>query len=828
MRIKTGLVSAKGPLWGGGLVSASVEHSGIAWRVVVRKKRFIGASMLALAVGQAGGIAHAQVVAQTGPATAPPKGVEEVIVTASKRSEKLQKVPMSIQVLDTKALDQLHINNFQDYLKFLPSLTAQSEAPDTTTLYLRGIASGAEGNHSGPLPTVGSYLDEQPITTIGGTLDVHVYDIARIEVLPGPQGTLYGASSEAGTVRIITNQPKIGVFEAGYDLEGNMDRGALGGVAEGFVNIPINSQAAIRLVAFDEHDAGYIDNVAGTRTYTTSGASVNNNGLVKNNFNPVDTVGGRAALRYDINDDWSITPNAMFQDLRDSGTFGYVPAEGDLKTERFQPDSDHDRWVQAGATLQGKVGNFDLTYSGGFFVRDDVSRSDYTDYSIFYDAIYGSGANWQNASGNPLARPLQEIDGKDHYTKESNELRLASPDSDRLRFIVGAFQEVQTHRIIVDQVIQGFGPQIAVPGWPNTIWLTDQLRTDRDEAVFGELAYDILPSLTLTAGVRPYWYDNSLKGFFGFSEGYDALTGFNSGEGSTGQNCLAGQHFDEAPCVDLNKTTTGSGETHKVNLTYKIDDQRLVYFTYSTGYRPGGINRNGNYAPYNEDTLTNYELGFKSSFLDRRLHFNMAIYDEDWNQFQYAFLGPNSLTIIGNAPGANVKGAEFQADLRPTDHLILTAGATLTDAELSQNLCQHVGETCTASQAQAPASTQLPYTSRFKGNLTARYTFPVFDWNANVQGSVVYQTSAQAALLLNDANGQNEVAVLGHMPDYATFDFSTGIERNKLSLSLFVKNAFDRRGETNRGVTCTIGICSTVYVYPVQPMTVGIRLAQRF
>jgi outer membrane receptor protein involved in Fe transport len=200
----------------------------------------------------------------------------------------------------------------------------------------------------------------------------------------------------------------------------------------------------------------------------------------------------------------------------------------------------------------------------------------------------------------------------------------------------------------------------------------------------------------------------------------------------------------------------------------------------------------------------------------------------DWNMFQYAFLGPNSLTIIGNAPGANVKGAEIETDFRPTDQLTLTGGATITDAALSQNLCLTANETCSAAAAQAPASTRLPYVSNFKGNLTARYDFPLFNWDANVQGSAVYQSSSQAELLSNDANGQNEKAIVGAMPGFATFDFSAGMERNKLSLSLFVKNAFDRRGELNRGVSCTIGICSTVYVYPIVPMEVGLRLSQRF
>jgi outer membrane receptor protein involved in Fe transport len=145
----------------------------------------------------------------------------EIIVTAEKREESLQSVAMSVQAIDTKHLDQLNINGFGDYVKFMPAVTFQTTGPNQTTLYMRGISSGDNANHSGPLPSVGSYLDELPISTIGGTLDVHIYDVARIEVLPGPQGTLYGASSEAGTMRIITNKPSTDGFSAAYDLQGN-------------------------------------------------------------------------------------------------------------------------------------------------------------------------------------------------------------------------------------------------------------------------------------------------------------------------------------------------------------------------------------------------------------------------------------------------------------------------------------------------------------------------------------------------------------------------------------------------------------------------------
>src|SRR3954470_23219676 len=193
----------------------------------------------------------------------------EIIITATKREENLQNVPISVQVLGNRKLDQLNISNFEQYTKQLPSVTFQNfGAPGFTVVYMRGVATGGDGNHSGSLPSVGSYLDEQPITTIGGTLDVHIYDVARIESLAGPQGTLYGASSEAGTIRIITNKPELGVTTGRMDAELNkVAHGGVGGKLEGMINLPIASNIAFRASAFYQHDAGYIDNVHGTRSY---------------------------------------------------------------------------------------------------------------------------------------------------------------------------------------------------------------------------------------------------------------------------------------------------------------------------------------------------------------------------------------------------------------------------------------------------------------------------------------------------------------------------------------------------------------------------------
>ena len=165
--------------------------------------------------------------------------LEEVVVTAQKRSEDLQKVPISLQVLGSEKLEQLQVSSFDDYAKFLPSVSFQSLGPGQAQLYFRGIASGNDGLHAGSLPATGLYLDETPVTTIAGSLDVHVYDIARVEALAGPQGTLYGASSLSGTLRIITNKPDPSKFSAGYDVKADkFGKGDGGGGFEGFVNIP--------------------------------------------------------------------------------------------------------------------------------------------------------------------------------------------------------------------------------------------------------------------------------------------------------------------------------------------------------------------------------------------------------------------------------------------------------------------------------------------------------------------------------------------------------------------------------------------------------------
>ncbi|MEP6967645.1 MAG: TonB-dependent receptor, partial [Pseudomonadota bacterium] len=774
----------------------------------------------------------------------------ELIVTASKRAENIQSLPLSIQAIDTKKLDELNITSFQDYVKFVPSLQAnQGGPPNTSIIYMRGISDGGNGNHSGPQPSVGTYLDELPVTTIGGTLDVHIYDIARIEVIPGPQGTLYGASSEAGTLRIISNKPSTAGFSGGLDVQGNVvDHGSEGYVLEGFVNIPITSFAAIRLVAFDEHDAGWIDNVFGQRFYPTPNTIIDNAAFVKKDFNPVDTFGARAALKIDLGANWTVTPQVIAQDTRARGVFAFEPSAGDLQVQRFGPDSDHDRWVQAGLTINGKIGRYDLTYAGGYFNRLVNSLFDYTDYSVAYDQTGGYAKYWcstidprgkcSRGRGVILPNPQQEIIGRDYFEKGSNELRIASPASDRFRFIAGLFQERQTHWIIQNYEIQGLDPAISVTGWPNTFWLTNQNRIDRDEAAFGEATFDITNKLSVTGGIRYYHYDNTLYGFAGFNDTFYSHTGqFHCAD-------FPGQTFRNAPCVNLNKEVAASGETHKANVTYRIDGDRLVYFTYSTGYRPGGVNRIPEIPNYVADSLTNYEVGWKTSWFGRSLRWNGALYDEEYDKFQFAVtFPPNSLTGVENAPSARILGAETSVDWRATEHLTLSGGAAYNHAVLAADFCgvEPSGQpiaNCAGLPILATKGQQLPYTPRFKGNVTARYAWDMMGWNAHAQASVEFQTRTFPALRTGD------IDALGVMPGFAAADFAVGADRGKTSVEVFVKNAFDERGQTNRFSECdlcqapspkpkfaippALQVAPAIYVSTIMPLTVGIRIGEKF
>lgn len=407
--------------------------------------------------------------------------IEEITVTAQKRAENLQEVPISIQTLGNETIAELNIQNFQDYVRMLPTVAmtpSLGAGSSFSGVYMRGIATAGDGQATTSQPSVGMYLDELPITTIQGNLDVHMYDIARVEALAGPQGTVYGASSQAGTIRVITNRPDPGEFSAGYAVEGNIvDADDTGYVLEGFVNLPLGEKAAIRLVGWSRSDAGYIDNVRGERTYTvvladpTDDITINNDEFAKDNYNTQDTVGGRAALRIDLNDNWTVTPSVMAQKQENKGSWGddlssFTP--GDFAVTHFNPEFTNDEFSMVGLTIEGKVGNLDLVYAGSYLDRSVDGSFDYSDYSYWYDAIYTTGyyanLHFDNA-GDPIP-PTARFTNDDNYTKENHEIRISTDPDRRVSGMLGFFWQHQYHDFEQHWEVAGLADVMLMDGGP--------------------------------------------------------------------------------------------------------------------------------------------------------------------------------------------------------------------------------------------------------------------------------------------------------------------------------------------------------------------------
>lgn len=772
--------------------------------------------------------------------------VGDIVVTATKREENLQDVPISVQALGEERLEELGITDFEEYAQHLPTLSySPSYGPGYNRPFMRGVASGENGNHSGSMPSVGTYLDEQPITTIVGNLDMHLYDVSRVEVLAGPQGTLYGASSQAGTVRIITNRPDPSEFSAAYDVELNATRfGGFGQIGEGYVNIPLSDRVAVRMVGWAEHDDGYIDNRLGSRFYETcdfdagclgTGPVDENSDVADQNYNSVDTWGGRIALGIDLNESWTVTPQIMGQHQRTDGVFAQQSDVGELAVMHFFPEWNEDSWIQGALTIEGQINNFDIVFSASRLSRDVDSNQDYADYGYFYDVFAGYGCYFvDNASagsvcdtatggarlGNPI-NPGQQVEGRDHYDRETYEFRIASPADSRIRAIAGLFYQISDHEIHQRYYFsENFRDDYEVTGWPNTIWLTEQTRTDEERAVFGELSFDITESLTATVGMRAYETENSLVGFFGFGAGFSSSTGES-------QCFLPLTPFRGAPCTNLDASTSETGQLYRANLQWKLDDDRMLYATYSEGFRPGGINRRGSFGPYEADFLDNYEIGWKTDWADGRLRWNGAIFHQVWNDFQYAFIstGSSGLTQIQNAGDAEIDGIETEITWVPVDGLRINAGATYLSTELTS-----------AEITGTEVGSELPVSPDLKFDITARYEFPLGNWEAFMQGGATYIGERQTSILTLGPDSDAEL--LGTLPEYWTADISAGIEQNGLSITLFVDNVFDERGINGRYTECAVGTCGApplgdaldgvFYDVVARPMTAGVRVGQRF
>ena len=763
-------------------ISASPKISPIAnavrQQVSGNRRQYIAAALiggalampqLALAQSESGGV------------------LEEIVVTATKRAENLQDIPISVTALSADTIKNLGIVDFDGYAQMIPTLSYKSVGPGTATLIMRGLSDGGDGNASGSQPSVGLYLDEAPVTTIASNLDIHIYDIERIEALAGPQGTLFGASSQSGNLRIITNKPDTENFAAGIDLGAFAVTGGDESYSlEGFVNLPISDNVAIRLVGWYLDEGGYIDNTAGTRNYTLEGgygynpnnfgrtASQDNAGFVADDTNTLTKTGGRVALRIDLNDNWTADASIIFQDLETEGTWDHDPSNvGDRNIQRFFDDFSDDGFSQFNLTLAGTIGNNSLVYSGSVMDRDVQYQADYS--------AYGEDAYWvpyyvcdYSATGPDLATQsstdctsLAEYYQEDNeYERDTHELRLQSIGDGQLHYTVGAYYTKITHKYLQEWVQPGISPNRVVPGGdPNRFFRTDQEREDEQTAFFGELTYDLSDSFSITGGVRFFENDSHLVGVVGWGP-----TLFGTSDTS------------------VDATYNDDDSIFKVNLTWRVNDDSMIYFTASEGYRPGGLNRDPGLAvfgaaEYTPDILTNYEIGWKTMLAGGRVRLNGAIFTSDWEDVQYTIYDFSLSACCGsvyNLADATVSGIEVDITAMLSDQWTLSAAVAFNDGETDGDFELING------RLAVPDGTELPNVPEWKGNVWTRYGFSAGSFDAYWQAAVAYTGSSYNEIRPDQRTRQSS---------YTIVNLRAGLGKDGWGIDAYVNNASDEAAD---------------------------------
>jgi iron complex outermembrane receptor protein len=644
-----------------------------------------------------------RIVAPAPPVPAPLPAVEltrEVIVTATRRAENLQDVAITVQTISGGQLKQLGVTTFDDLRQYTPNVTFNGNGPATGNIFIRGLGAAGTGNQEQPtaglFPNVALYLDDQPMQFPSRNNDVYAVDLQRVEILEGPQGTLFGGGAQGGAIIYITNKPKLDAGTAELNAAyGITSGGSPNSALNATFNLPlITDKLAVRAVIFSENQGGYMSNVPSTISYVpgsieaSTGAKASNASLVASDTNPVSYQGARLSLLWKFNDDWDLLLQQNYQDMTSGGSFYAYPFDSNgtalqpYQQADFTPSYSKDRYESTAWTLNGRMGPVSAVYTGSFMIRHIEAQQDYSNYlrsavGRYYGCI-GPGAGFFSPGTFPNPPPAGLAGtkltcyppvGYWHDTVEnqhqSHELRFTTDPQLRLRGIVGGFWE---KFVIFDQMdfsymsipqcdpanlaaaqaggpacISAVGPQ---PGGfandPSTrndvAFGNDDQRGYRQLAFFGSVDFDLIPKiLTLTAGTRHYKYDEFESGSAFYSETSSPLV-LNHANGTCTQAGLCG--------IPIDLARSESGFVNRGNLTWHITPDIMTYYTYSQGFRPSGFNRTYS-APGIAPLLLSLAPYCASASTDPRCR---GLNPSDTNQF-IAPVGYNSDKLINNEIG---------------------------------------------------------------------------------------------------------------------------------------------------------------------------------
>jgi iron complex outermembrane receptor protein len=602
-------------------------------------------------------------IAQEKPAKAQ---IETIQVTATKRTESIQDIPVSVSALNGEALENLGVESFGDYVEFLPNVVFQGTGPGQNEIYIRGAATTQTNISVSSVqalqPSVAFYLDEQPVSMQGRNLDVYAADMERIEVLPGPQGTLFGASSQSGTVRMISKKPDHSGFSAGMDVNiGSTKGGEMSNSVEAFMNFTPTDELAIRVVAYNDKQGGWIDNILNkpgqggyigsavvidrisggvlTDPQNTPIISPENGKLVEDDTNDAVYAGVRFGMSYLINNDWSLLVQHTAQSLETEGVFSYDPnLEGESSVNRFTPEDNDDEFGLTTWTLKGRLDKLDVVYTGGYLDREISSTIDYTGYtngglySAFYVCQYGSSVA---AEDEVCLDPTKYYKENTDTSRITHELRFNTDVDNAWRVTAGIFYDDQeletvgqfniantdkfpnlseTKRLKGSEGINSDGG----PFESGISFVNDVTHTIEQIAVFGQVEYDLTDKLTATLGARWYQIDDTFKGSTTSTDVSRRIRAFGSQDpaelelldiAARDEPGLFEAAIDsgqlDVSLLDDSGTLTVDDTIFKASLDYKMNDDILLFTAYSEGFRPPVTNRQGGDLAKNQDGAFN-------------------------------------------------------------------------------------------------------------------------------------------------------------------------------------------------------------------------------
>jgi iron complex outermembrane receptor protein len=696
------------------------------------------------------GATFAQTASPAGSQASEPSTLETIIVTAQKRAEALQDVPIAITALTADTLEKAGGSDLSDFAGLVPGLQFQSDRAGENRTTIRGISEIAGG-----APSVGVYMDETPITTFSGEqVNLKAFDIERIEVLRGPQGTLYGEGSEGGTIRVVTQKPNTTQTDGAVRVtSSDTSGGGFNGEFDGMVNLPlIADKLAIRLVGMYSNYNGWIDNPV----------------LGDDHYNKNTSNTERATLRFTPDDRWTIDLGYLRQYSNSDG-----PNNANANYQYFgaTPEPRNDRFDIYSLTANGQLGFATFTSATGYFTRSSLSHNDFTSIAPILGFLLGAPVNTA-----AIVRP----NGQKILTEEA---RLVSSLPGPLSWTVGLFYKHDNLDIA--------NSTITNPVVPLPVFNLDVEDTNTQYAVFGEADYALTDPLHLLVGVRYFEQHRDTSSTVG------GLLPFVLGAGASTQQ----------------QTASASHTTPKISLNYRLTPAALLYVTASSGFRAGDINPYsylfpGSPTSFGPETLWNYELGAKTSWLGNRLVLNAALFRINWSNViinsQVASSAGELFGYSVNGGKAHSHGVEFELSAIPATGLEFSFGGSVTEARIDDAV----------PSVQAMAGATLPFVPKRQLYTAVQYTFPL-PGSGSLQGRI-----RADARYKSDSYSDVTDAPLEVNTGYTQTNFRAGVAAQTWDLMGFVDNLANTRGEN--------GWVSPGVSTLIRPRTVGLTLNMHF